>query len=193
MQKVGVEVVGLGALKLTGFLREQMQQNNMSFESMYTVRTLKECGERDYFYIEIISVILSDTLLVACFYETFRMKTGLNPRRDCNCCNKIQRHGIRFVPVGLLSEPDLLAAEKRESKAISLQQLHRGASDSGLSDLNKIKECQESVAIKPVKKMNKVYKKELHSYCSLLHLGACYQHKGCTSTTYCSKECHSSL
>ncbi|RYR27370.1 hypothetical protein HN51_060997 [Arachis hypogaea] len=42
MRKVGVEVVGLGALKLTGFLREQMQQNNMSFESMYTVRMLKE-------------------------------------------------------------------------------------------------------------------------------------------------------
>ncbi|XLV00767.1 hypothetical protein S245_015104 [Arachis hypogaea] len=159
-----------------------MQQNNMSFESMYTVRTLKE---------EMMEIMKLQELLN--FYETFRMKTGLNPRRDCNCCNKIQRHGIRFVPVGLLSEPDLLAAEKRESKAISLQQLHRGASDSGLSDLNKIKECQESVAIKPVKKMNKVYKKELHSYCSLLHLGACYQHKGCTSTTYCSKECHSSL
>ena len=42
MRKVGVEVVGLGALKLTGFLREQMQENNMSFESMYTVRMLKE-------------------------------------------------------------------------------------------------------------------------------------------------------
>ncbi|KAL1319737.1 hypothetical protein HN51_064509 [Arachis hypogaea] len=62
---------------------------------------------------------------------------------------------------GRSSEPDLLAAQERESKAISLQQLHRGASDSGLSDLNKIKECQESVAIKPVKKMNKIYKKEL--------------------------------
>ena len=42
MRKVGVEVVGLGALKLTGFLREQMQENNMSFESMYTVCMLKE-------------------------------------------------------------------------------------------------------------------------------------------------------
>ncbi|MED6107299.1 putative xyloglucan glycosyltransferase 5 [Stylosanthes scabra] len=62
---------------------------------------------------------------------------------------------------GRSSEPDLLAAEERESKAISLQQLHRGSSDSGLSELNKIKECQESVAIKPVKKMNKIYKKEL--------------------------------
>ncbi|RDX64647.1 Actin-related protein 8, partial [Mucuna pruriens] len=42
MRKVGVEVVGLGAVKLTGFLREQMQQNNIRFESMYTVRKLKE-------------------------------------------------------------------------------------------------------------------------------------------------------
>lgn len=42
MRKVGVEVVGLGALKLTGFLRELMQRNNISFASFYTVRTLKE-------------------------------------------------------------------------------------------------------------------------------------------------------
>ncbi|KAH7545474.1 actin-related protein 8 isoform X2 [Ziziphus jujuba] len=42
MRKVGVEVVGLGALKLTGFLRELMQKNNLNFESLYTVRTLKE-------------------------------------------------------------------------------------------------------------------------------------------------------
>lgn len=44
MRKVGVEVVGVGALKLTGFLRELMQQNNINFESLYTVRTLKEVG-----------------------------------------------------------------------------------------------------------------------------------------------------
>ncbi|XP_048231383.1 actin-related protein 8 isoform X2 [Ricinus communis] len=42
MRKVGVEVIGVGALKVTGFLREQMQQNNINFESLYTVRTLKE-------------------------------------------------------------------------------------------------------------------------------------------------------
>ncbi|XP_021745008.1 actin-related protein 8-like isoform X2 [Chenopodium quinoa] len=42
MRKVGVEVVGMGALKLTGFLREQMQQQNIYFESLYTVRELKE-------------------------------------------------------------------------------------------------------------------------------------------------------
>ncbi|KAB1205316.1 Actin-related protein 8 [Morella rubra] len=42
MRKVGVEVVGLGALKLTGFLKELMQRNNINFASMYTIRTLKE-------------------------------------------------------------------------------------------------------------------------------------------------------
>jgi len=61
---------------------------------------------------------------------------------------------------GRSSEADLLAAEERDSKAMSLQ-LHRGASDSGLSELNKIKESQEAVPKPPVKKMNKIYKKEL--------------------------------
>ncbi|XP_010443263.1 PREDICTED: actin-related protein 8 [Camelina sativa] len=42
MRQVGVEVIGFGALKLTGFLREKMQENNVSFQSLYTVRTLKE-------------------------------------------------------------------------------------------------------------------------------------------------------
>ncbi|GMY30732.1 actin-related protein 8 isoform X1 [Fagus crenata] len=42
MREIGVEVVGVGALKLTGFLKELMQRNNISFESVYTVRTLKE-------------------------------------------------------------------------------------------------------------------------------------------------------
>lgn len=42
MHKVGVETMGVGALKLTGYLREQMQQRNLHFSSLYTVRTLKE-------------------------------------------------------------------------------------------------------------------------------------------------------
>ncbi|KAG1364274.1 actin-related protein 8 [Cocos nucifera] len=42
MHEVGVEIVGQGALKLTGFLRELMQQRNIGFESLYTVRTIKE-------------------------------------------------------------------------------------------------------------------------------------------------------
>ncbi|GMH24399.1 hypothetical protein Nepgr_026242 [Nepenthes gracilis] len=42
MCNVGVEIVGMGASKLTGFLREQMQQMNIHFESLYTIRELKE-------------------------------------------------------------------------------------------------------------------------------------------------------
>ncbi|KAL3508306.1 hypothetical protein ACH5RR_027707 [Cinchona calisaya] len=42
MHRVGVEVMGMGALKLTGFLREKMQQKNLHFNSLYTVRALKE-------------------------------------------------------------------------------------------------------------------------------------------------------
>lgn len=42
MRQVGVEVIGFGSLKLTGFLKEKMQENNISFQSLYTVRTLKE-------------------------------------------------------------------------------------------------------------------------------------------------------
>ncbi|XP_078443394.1 actin-related protein 8 [Wolffia australiana] len=42
MREVGVEVIGIGALLLTGFLRDQMQRRNINFESLYTVRTLKE-------------------------------------------------------------------------------------------------------------------------------------------------------
>ncbi|KAM2046992.1 hypothetical protein ACFX1T_005712 [Malus domestica] len=34
MRKVGVEVMGLGALKLTGFLRELLQQNNINFTNL---------------------------------------------------------------------------------------------------------------------------------------------------------------
>lgn len=42
MHNVGVETIGVGALKLTSFLKEQMQQKNIYFGSLYTVRTLKE-------------------------------------------------------------------------------------------------------------------------------------------------------
>lgn len=42
MRKIGVESIGIGALKLTEFLREQMQLSNISFESVNTVCVLKE-------------------------------------------------------------------------------------------------------------------------------------------------------
>ncbi|EPS61310.1 hypothetical protein M569_13487, partial [Genlisea aurea] len=42
MRKVGVEVVGMGALKLTAFLRDRLQRNDVQFDSLYTVRALKE-------------------------------------------------------------------------------------------------------------------------------------------------------
>ncbi|KAE9453341.1 hypothetical protein C3L33_14765, partial [Rhododendron williamsianum] len=62
---------------------------------------------------------------------------------------------------GRASEPDLLAAEERESKAMNHPPLHRGVSESGLSELNRFKEHQESGPKPPAKKMNKIYKKEL--------------------------------
>ena len=61
---------------------------------------------------------------------------------------------------GRASETDLLAMEERETKAMNQTQLIRGASDSGLSELTKLKEHQEATP-KPDKKMNKIYKKEL--------------------------------
>jgi actin-related protein 8 len=42
MYEIGVETVGQGALKLTGFLKELMHQRNIFCESLYTVRTIKE-------------------------------------------------------------------------------------------------------------------------------------------------------
>lgn len=42
MHDVGIEILGQGALRLTGFLRELMQQRSINFESLYTVRTIKE-------------------------------------------------------------------------------------------------------------------------------------------------------
>ncbi|KAK9726810.1 hypothetical protein RND81_05G238600 [Saponaria officinalis] len=62
---------------------------------------------------------------------------------------------------GRASETDLLALEERETKAISQTQLYRGASDSGLSELTKLKEQQEAIPKPTKKKMNKIYRKEL--------------------------------
>ncbi|XP_059642586.1 probable xyloglucan glycosyltransferase 5 [Cornus florida] len=63
---------------------------------------------------------------------------------------------------GRSSEPNLLAAAERDSEVMNQPPLHRGASDSGLSELNKLKEHQEVALLPPVKKkMNKIFKKEL--------------------------------
>lgn len=59
---------------------------------------------------------------------------------------------------GRSSEPDLVAMEERETKAINQTLLYRGASDSGLSELTKLKETPKP---DKKKKMNKIYKKEL--------------------------------
>jgi hypothetical protein len=61
---------------------------------------------------------------------------------------------------GRSSESDLLAAAERESKAMTQPQIYRGASESELSELNQIKEQKEAVRV-PLKKVNKIYRKEL--------------------------------
>ncbi|XP_050363815.1 probable xyloglucan glycosyltransferase 5 isoform X4 [Argentina anserina] len=62
---------------------------------------------------------------------------------------------------GRSSESDLLAAAERETKMINQLPVHRGASDSELSELNKLMERKEVVVPLPVKKANKIYRKEL--------------------------------
>jgi hypothetical protein len=61
---------------------------------------------------------------------------------------------------GRSSESDLLAAAERESKAMTQPQIYRGASESELSELNQITEQKEAVRV-PLKKVNKIYRKEL--------------------------------
>ncbi|CAL5205125.1 unnamed protein product [Lathyrus oleraceus] len=61
---------------------------------------------------------------------------------------------------GRSSESDLLAAAERETKSIEQQKIHRGASESELVELHQLKELKEA-AVEPVKKANKIYKKEL--------------------------------
>lgn len=61
---------------------------------------------------------------------------------------------------GRSSESDLLAAAERESKTMNQLQILRGVSESELSELNKLNEQKEETPA-PVKKVNKIYKKEL--------------------------------
>ncbi|CAL9083628.1 unnamed protein product [Musa textilis] len=60
---------------------------------------------------------------------------------------------------GRSSESDLLAAAEREAKIVSLPLFHKGASESELSELNRLKEHEKAPS--PVRKPNKIYKKEL--------------------------------
>ncbi|KAK7320750.1 hypothetical protein VNO77_30515 [Canavalia gladiata] len=61
---------------------------------------------------------------------------------------------------GRSSESDLVAAAEREAKSIEPQKIHRGASDSVLVESNQFKEHKEASG-EPVKKANKIFKKEL--------------------------------
>lgn len=42
MHKVGVVSMGVGGLKLTEYLKEQLRLRNLHVSSLYTVRSLKE-------------------------------------------------------------------------------------------------------------------------------------------------------
>ncbi|KAJ6434776.1 hypothetical protein OIU84_000083 [Salix udensis] len=61
---------------------------------------------------------------------------------------------------GRSSESDLLAAAERDSKTMNQPQICRGASETELGLLNQLQE-QKEAAPKPVKKVNKIYRKEL--------------------------------
>ncbi|XP_022981953.1 probable xyloglucan glycosyltransferase 5 [Cucurbita maxima] len=61
---------------------------------------------------------------------------------------------------GRSSESDLLATAERDSKVMNQALIYRGASESELSELSHLKECEKVVAA-PVKKVNKIYRKEL--------------------------------
>ena len=61
---------------------------------------------------------------------------------------------------GRSSESDLLAAAEKESKTTNQLQIQRRASESELTELNRLKEQKEAAPI-PVKRVNKIYRKEL--------------------------------
>nr|CAD1825576.1 unnamed protein product [Ananas comosus var. bracteatus] len=61
---------------------------------------------------------------------------------------------------GRSSESDLLAAVEKDSKSLSVVEIQKQVSESEFSELNKFKE-QVVKASPPVKKVNKIYKKEL--------------------------------
>lgn len=61
---------------------------------------------------------------------------------------------------GRSSESDLLAAAEKDLKAFVAPQISRGASESELSELNRLNKQKDETST-PVKKSNKIYRKEL--------------------------------
>ncbi|XP_060179510.1 probable xyloglucan glycosyltransferase 5 [Lycium barbarum] len=61
---------------------------------------------------------------------------------------------------GRSSESDLLAAAEKDLKAFGASQISRGASESELSELNRLNKQKDETST-PVKKSNKIYRKEL--------------------------------
>ncbi|MCD7446399.1 putative xyloglucan glycosyltransferase 5 [Datura stramonium] len=61
---------------------------------------------------------------------------------------------------GRSSESDLLAAAEKDLKAFGAPQISRGASESELSQLNRLNKQKDETST-PVKKSNKIYRKEL--------------------------------
>lgn len=61
---------------------------------------------------------------------------------------------------GRSSESDLLAAAEKDLKAFGIPQISRGASESELSELNRLNKQKDATST-PVKKSNKIYRKEL--------------------------------
>ncbi|KAH0643660.1 hypothetical protein KY289_034634 [Solanum tuberosum] len=61
---------------------------------------------------------------------------------------------------GRSSESDLLAAAEKDLKAFGAPQISRGASESELSELNRLNKQKDETST-PVKKSNKIYRKEL--------------------------------
>ncbi|MBA0821095.1 hypothetical protein Goarm_017973, partial [Gossypium armourianum] len=61
---------------------------------------------------------------------------------------------------GRSSESDLLASAEMESKIMNQLQIQRGPSESELTELNRLKEQKEAAPV-PVKRVNKIYRKEL--------------------------------
>lgn len=61
---------------------------------------------------------------------------------------------------GRSSESDLVGAAERESQTLNQLPIHRGSSEGELIEMSRLKEQKEGSPA-PVKKVNKIYRKEL--------------------------------